>query len=532
MLPLTVLLAGMATLGIEMLAGRLLAPFFGTAQPIWAAVIGMTLLYLALGYHLGGRLADRRPDARLLYGLISLAGITTACVPLAARPILGLAQAAIAQLAVSGFLGALAGVLALFAAPVILLAMVSPFAVRLQLQRSHDRLSGAGATVGALSALSTLGSIAGTFLTALALIPAIGTARTTLLYAAGLALLGAAGRRDRWSLAVVVGVLTLATVTLGARSAVKQVACNGCQALAERESAYNYIQVAERQHPDYGRQHVLVLNEGLAIHSVYNTRFEQTGDARELLTGGGPWDYFVVTPYLYPQRDPASVRSMALLGAGAGTTAAQFLAVYGGNARVDAVEIDPAIIDLGRAYFGMRDSAVAPDHPNYHVAADDARAWLARSSQQYDIIGIDAYHQPYIPFHLTTIEFFELVRMHLTERGVAVVNAGLGPNGDDRLGQAIAATMRVVFPNVYIMETRRQGNQIIVGTNNAVGDGWANMRANYERLNNPTLRQVIEWVNISERPIDAHVEPMTDDRAPVEALIDALIYEQALNQNR
>ncbi|HEU5085841.1 MAG TPA: fused MFS/spermidine synthase, partial [Roseiflexaceae bacterium] len=201
LLPATVLLAGAATLGIEMLASRLLAPFFGTSQPIWAAVIGMTLLYLALGYHFGGRLADRRPHAGLLYGLLSIAGLATAIIPLIARPILLLAQGALAHLAVGGFLGALVAVLALFAVPVVLLAMISPFAVRLQLRFGEGGMAAAGATVGTLSALSTIGSIAGTFLSALVLIPAIGTTRTTLLYALVLALLGLAGRRDRWALA-------------------------------------------------------------------------------------------------------------------------------------------------------------------------------------------------------------------------------------------------------------------------------------------------------------------------------------------
>jgi predicted O-methyltransferase YrrM len=263
---------------------------------------------------------------------------------------------------------------------------------------------------------------------------------------------------------------------------------------------------------------------------VYNTRFEETGDPRDLLTGGGPWDYFAVAPFLYPQRDAASIHSMALLGAGAGTAAAQFLAVYGADAHVDAVEIDPAILDLGRRYFGLADRSVSPAHPNYRAVAADARAWLASNPEHYDVVAIDAYHQPYIPFHLTTVEFFELVRSHLNEQGVAVVNAGIGPNGDDRLGQAIAATMRAVFPQVYVIETRRQGNQIIVGTNSTVGDGWANMAANYERLRIPALRQVMEWVNISERPIDASYAPMTDDRAPVEALIDSLIFEAALDK--
>lgn len=524
----TVLLAGAATLGIEMLASRLLAPYFGTSQPIWAVIIGMTLLYLALGYHVGGRLADRRPHERLLYHLIAIAAFATALIPLIARPILLSAQTALSSAAVGGLLGALAGVLILFAVPVTLLAMVSPFAIRLQLHHSTQGIEAAGRTAGTLSALSTLGSILGTFLTVLVLIPSIGTARTLFLYALLLAALALFGARDRFALLAVLAVLAITGIQLGLPTAVKSAGCRDCTLISEYESAYNYIQVAERVGPAGDRQIALVLNEGLAIHSIYRPLYEHTHDARDLLTDGGPWDYFAITPFFYPQRSPDSVHSMALLGAGAGTAAAQFLAIYGPDRQVDAIEIDPQIIAVGRRYFGLQDASTSSAHPNYRVYAADARAWLSTSNTRYDIVAIDAYHQPYIPFHLTTREFFEAVRDHLNERGLVVVNAGLGPDGDDRLGQAIAATMRAVFAQVYIIETKRGGNQILVGVPGDVGDGWANMVANYKQLTNATLREIIGNVNVSERPIDPRYTPMTDDHAPIEALIDSLIFDTAL----
>lgn len=523
----TVLLAGAATLGIEMLASRLLAPYFGTSQPIWAVIIGMTLLYLALGYHLGGRLADRRPDAALLYRLIAIAALATALIPLIARPILRFAQTALNTAAVGGLLGALLGVLLLFAIPVTLLAMVSPFAVRLQLQHMQG-IDAAGRIAGSLSALSTLGSILGTFLTVLLLIPTLGTARSFFLYALLLAALALLGWASRYTLLVLLAVLALAGIQLGLPLGIKSAGCRDCTLISEDESAYNYIQVAERPGPGGDRQIVLVLNEGLAVHSIYRPLYEQSRDARDLLSDGGPWDYFSITPFFYPQRSPDSIRSMAVLGAGAGTAAAQFLAIYGPDRQVDAVEIDPQIIAVGRQYFGQQDVGVSSAYPNYHAYAADARAWLAGSSSRYDIVAIDAYHQPYIPFHLTTLEFFEEVRAHLGPNGVAVVNAGLGPNGDDRLSQAIAATMRAVFAQVYVIETKRGGNQILVGVPHSVGDGWANMVANYAQLSDPTLRQIMSTVNVSERPIDPRYSPMTDDHAPIEALIDSLIFDEAL----
>lgn len=526
---LVVFLAGVGTLGVEMIASRLLAPYFGTSQPIWAVVIGLTLIYLAIGYHIGGRLADSRPDERLLYRLIVLAGLFVACIPLIADPILRFSQGTIARFAVGGFLGALFGVLVLFAAPVILLAMVSPFAVRLQIRQVEQGIAAAGATVGTISAVSTVGSIVGTFLTVLFLVPTIGTVRTIYLFAVLLVVIGLLGLRDWRYLAALVLVGLLALYSLSSRAPIKAADCSGCTLIAEAESPYNYIQVASREREPYGEEIALLLNEGLATHSSYHPRYEESGDPRDLLTDGGPWDYFAITPFFYPNRSSESIESLAILGSGAGTIPAQFLAIYGPETTIDAVEIDPEIIELGRRYFGLRDAAAGPTHPNYHSHAADGRAWLATASGTYDVIGVDAYHQPYIPFHLTTVEFFRLVQSRLTTEGVAVVNAGVGPDGDDRLGQTIAATMRVVFPQVYIIESKRFSNQIIVGVNSDVGDGWANMVANYEHMQSPALRQVVEWVNLSDEPVDSsQYTPLTDDHAPVEALIDSLIFKQVL----
>lgn len=530
---LVVFLAGIGTLGVEMVASRLLAPYFGTSQPIWAVVIGLTLIYLTIGYRLGGTLADRNPDERLLYKIITWAGFITGFIPLLADPILRFSQGTIARVAVGSFLGALFGVLILFAAPVILMAMVSPFAIRLQLKRVEAGIAAAGRTAGSLSALSTVGSIVGTFLTVLYLIPAIGTARTTYLFAAFLIVIGLIGLRDWRYLLLLLVVAGLFFYTTSTRGNIKVADCFGCTLIEERESAYNYIQIATSASESYGPQVNLILNEGQAIHSIYHPRFEQSRDPLDLLTGGGPWDYFTVAPYFYPDRSPASVKSMAMLGSATGTVPKQFLTIYGADATIDAVEIDPAIIELGRKHFDMRDASYDPSHPNYHVHAEDARYWLATAGGSYDVIGMDAYHQPYIPFHLATVEFFALVKQHLTPDGVAVVNAGKGPDGDDRLGVALAGTMRQVFPQVFIIDTAGFGNQIVVGVNRPVGDGALHFQQNFERMQVPALRTVMDWsLRLGAAPVreflptDVVYAPWTDDHAPVEQLIDSLIFDQ------
>jgi hypothetical protein len=238
-----------------------------------------------------------------------------------------------------------------------------------------------------------------------------------------------------------------------------------------------------------------------------------------------------------PQRSPEQIRSFAMLGAAAGTVPAQMLAIYGPDMHIDAVEIDPRILDIGRDYFDMQPDS--PRYPNYRAYAADARAWLAQTRQSYDIIGIDAYHQPYIPFHLTTVEFFAEVRAHLNPRGVAVINAARSPGGDNRLVEALVATMHEVFPQVFLIETRGTrgaANAMLVGVNQPVGDGAAHFRANAARLDAsayPALHQVMHWAlyegvgPLREVTPLPGVEPFTDDRAPVEYVIDQMLLDEA-----
>ncbi len=536
---LSVFLAGIGTLGIEMVMPRLLAPFFGTSQPVWAIVIGSTLVYLAAGYWLGGRLADRWPDRRMLYRLIAWAGFLCCLVPLLARPVLATAQQAFLTLQASIYLAALLGVVLLFAAPVILLATVGPFATRLVLHQRSEGIAAAGRTVGTISALSTLGSLVGTFLPVFVLIPWLGTTRTIYLFAFFLLVLGLAGLREwRYGLLLLLAGL-VAAYHLATDQGVRAANCPNCTVVAEVESPYNFIQVIREETTDASgtpdpRRHLL-LNEGFAFHSTYRLRHQTTGDPHDLLTGGGPWDYFIAAPYVYPNRAPDTMDSFAMLGAAAGTVPPQMLAVYGRDMHIDAVEIDRRILDIGRDYFALE--AGTPRYPNYTVHAQDARAWLATANRDYDIIGVDAYHQPYIPFHLTTVEFFREARTHLTDNGVVVVNAARPPGGDDRLVNALASTMRAVFPQVFIIDTREMrgvSNALLVGVNRPVGDGAAHFRANAATVQDPLLQTVMHWaLHEGQGPVreftpqQARFAPFTDDHAPVEQLIDQMVLDEA-----
>ncbi|MBV9689795.1 MAG: fused MFS/spermidine synthase [Ktedonobacteraceae bacterium] len=512
LLILLVFVAGVTSLAVELSASRLLAPYFGTSLFVWANLIGLILLYLTAGYYLGGLIADRYPYPRVLYALTLLAALLISLIPLLSRPILSWSQVAFATYSIGVFYGSLLSVILLFALPVILLGCVSPFAIRLRVKQ----VGRSGRTAGQLYAISTAGSIVGTFLPVLLLIPNIGTYRTFLVFAFALflvSLLGFITSADARSPKASAGNLLLSLLLLlsmgltlfGLQGPIKPPGGTngGGSLIAERESAYNYIQVLRA-----GDETRLVLNEGVAIHSVYNPH--------QVLTQG-PWDYFTVAPYFNKAPfSPSQLHNVCIIGLGAGTIPHELSSIYGAIP-IDGVEIDGEIVNLARHYFAMNE-------PNLHVSVQDGRYYLQTTQQKYDLIGIDAYQQPYVPFQLTTVEFFRTVRAHLTPTGVAVVNAGR-TSKDFRLVEALAQTMHATFPNVYIIDDERFANSIIIGTNAATS--LNNFFVNTATLQNPLLQSVarasIDYGHIREER-QAKVY-FTDDQAPVEQLIDQIIFD-------
>ena len=226
--------AGAGTLATEIAASRLLAPYFGSSTIVWANIIGLILLYLSIGYWLGGKVADRRPDPHLLGKMIVVAALAVAVTPFVSRPILELALRGLDAVSVGAVVGSFFAALALFAVPVTLLGAVSPFAIRLALGDVGE----AGTVAGQLYAISTVGSIVGTFLSAIVTIPLLGTQRTMLGAAVLLVLAAALLLGSRWQLLTlaVAGLLFIPAGTVKATSGL----------LFETESSYQYVQIVER----------------------------------------------------------------------------------------------------------------------------------------------------------------------------------------------------------------------------------------------------------------------------------------------
>jgi len=502
---LLVFFCGASVMTIEMSASRLLAPYFGTSLFIWANLIGLVMIYLTLGYWLGGKLADRYPRATVLFGITAVAGFAVGLIPVLSRPILSWSLTGFENYSIGIFYGSLIGVIVLFSVPLILLGFVSPFAIRL---RSLN-VSKAGGTAGGVSALSTLGSILGTFIPVFLLIPYIGTAAT--LYTASVVLLffsiaGLLIVGTTRPVAIYAGLLAVVLVLalFAPRGLIKPPAHG--ELLFEKESAYNYIQVIRE-----GTRVSLVLNEGHAIHSIY--------DPNSPLTGG-PWDYWLVAPYFNKGFTPSNMKGMAMIGSAAGTAAHLYADVYP-DVPVDGVEIDPEIVDVGNRFFDLGSLKNTTTH------IEDGRTYLQTDgkNKQWTVVGIDAYRQPYIPFHLTTKEFFQEVSDHLTPDGVAMINAGRTAS-DTRLVDALANTMLQVYPHVYVIDVPTMANSMVIGTKqqDTSIDYFAQNAAG---IANPLLKQVFEASlqkgNIREIKPNPAGMVFTDDKAPVEEVIDQII---------
>ncbi|GHO95010.1 spermidine synthase [Reticulibacter mediterranei] len=430
-LTMLVLVGGMVSLALEMCAERLLEAYFGSSLLIWALLIGTILLSLTVGYFLGGKLADHYPSAQVLCTLTALAGLTISLVSFASPAILNWSTTGLKNTSPDALASTLLIEITLFAVPVILLSFISPFAIRL-LSREVGR---SGRLSGSLYGLSTLGSILGTFLPSLLLIPSIGVRRSLLLFGVFIFAASLWGMRRIWRFSVVIPLILL-VLPLGPLKVIPDL-------LYEKESPYNYIQVT--QLPDGTRQ--LLLNGDESIHSIYYS------DHRRILTGRY-WDYGIVAPYFNPGFQKRQLQRVGIIGLAGGTMARLFTQVYGPVA-IDGVELDPEVVNVGRQYFDMNE-------PNLHVYIQDGRTFLAATQKKYDVVILDAMNQSHIPFQLATREFFHLIRDHLSPTGVVVLNAF--HTRDYRLVQAFVNTLSQVFPSIYTFDVPGRLTTEIIAT--------------------------------------------------------------------
>jgi spermidine synthase len=373
------------------------------------------------------------------------------------------------------------GVLALFVVPVTLMGMVAPFAVRLALGGVEE----AGRVAGRLYALSTVGSIVGTFAAALVAIPLIGT-RRTLLATALLLAVAAVPLAPRRAIAVAGAVGVLLALSSGSVKRADGV-------LWEKESEYQYVSVVETG--DGSR--ALQLNEGVADQSLWYPH--------SVLTGGY-WDLFLVLPRLLDH----APRTMLVVGDAGGTIPRAYAHFYP-RLRTDGVELDATVTEAARRYFGLAEI------PTLRTITGDGRVYLERTKRRYDIVVVDAYRQPYIPFQLATKEFFELVRKHLSPGGVVALNVAATPH-DHRLSDDVASTLGAAFPRVWRWRALRFSDLLF-----AFADARDGLRL---RPLASALRPLVPSFRRNTALLAGGGPVWTDDRAPVEWITDRMLADQ------
>ncbi|MDR0379149.1 MAG: fused MFS/spermidine synthase, partial [Candidatus Accumulibacter sp.] len=436
-LALASFLCGMAVMVLEMAGSRIVAPYMGTSLIVWTALIGVIMASLSAGYWLGGIVADRRPEMKLLAWIVLAAALLTGAAALGANPVL----AALSRLP-GLYLAPVAGAVALFAAPGVLLGMVSPFIVRLAMRG----VDSSGATVGRFSALSATGSILGTFLGGFVLIAHFSSGTVLLLVATVLAFVTAllqwdAGRGNGKKAAP---AALLCAVFFGVSWAAEVLGLPLASVGAHVDTLYNHILVADREYAGRRTRYLTTgaLNEG-AQSVIYPDRPDDLAS-----------DYTRFYDLAFHYRPEA--KKILMLGGG-GYCVPRHLLATRRDVSVDVVELDPGITAVAREFFFLRDEG----NPNISIQHEDARIFLNREAGRrpgaYDAIFADVFGSWYsIPFHLTTVEAARAMSALLSEDGVLVSNviSSLRGPGSGVLG-GIYAALSEVFPRVLVFPASR-----------------------------------------------------------------------------
>lgn len=504
---LTEFFAGMSVMAVELGASRLLAPYFSSSQIVWTIIIGTIMIAMALGNIYGGRSADKNPNPDKLYGRLLIAAVWIALIPVAGKYIILGISALLIFTVNSNFLiwAALAACMVIFVFPLFLLGTVTPSLAKY----SVNSLDDSGRTVGTLGAFNTIGSIIGTFVPTFVTIPAVGTSVTFLIFAGILIALGivyfVSCKSKKGAVKSGAAALILALACVFGHS--DSFAFWEKDLTYEGESVYNYLQVYENE-----ERVVLSTNVLFGVQSV---KLKEEG-----LTGMY-YDYAMAAPLMADIGHKDNM-DILVLGMGSGTYATQ-CEQYFDNVSIEGVEIDDKITMLARKYFDLP--------KDVKVTTYDGRAYLNAVDKKYDVIMVDAYQDITIPFQMSSAEFFTLVKEHLTENGVMVVNMNMrGRAGHEKadINDYLADTISSVFDNVCMVDVEYSTNTELFASENP--NLRESLDENIEMLEDAELKSCLRRAREGLADYEAGNHVMTDDKAPVELLgmqvIDDIIKDE------
>jgi len=491
---LTSFFCGMSVMAVELSATRLLAPTFGTSSIIWTIVIGLIMISLSLGNILGGRSADKHNSMDRLYALIWAAAIYIALIPFFGKYIIILSVTIFMWISPDNLIvsGSILSCLIIFSLPLVILGMVSPYLVKLGV----TDINKSGKTTGEIYALSTIGSIIGTFIPTFITIPLVGTSKTFLIFSLILNLICLyyfASKKARLAKSVISSFIVLVLTVVPFHDSYAFWKQN---IVYEGESLYNYLQVTEDS-----KSVILSTNVAFGVQSIYKKNSTVTGMY---------YDYALMAPLFIKNTDFNSNKDVLILGLGTGTYAKQ-IKYFFPNSKTDGVEIDPTIVELSKKYFNLKE-----DEANIFV--NDGRTFLnTNKDKKYDIIMVDAYHDITIPFHMSTREFFGLVKEALNPDGVIVVNINIRSKKDSQINDYICQTIKSQMEKVYKCELKNSTNTIVFASKDA--NCLSYFTNNIEKMDNQSpLKPISEYVKSNLSEIQQSKLVFTDDLAPVEIM--------------
>ena len=466
---LTELFVGIALMGIEMSASRLISVYFSSSQIVWTIIIGVIMIAMAAGNYWGGRQADKKPSYFRLYFELLFAGAWIVLIPFLGRYIIAGISVLFALFVTKGLViwAALFSCLILFVPPLLFLGKVTPSLIKYSL---GEKVS--GKVIGLLEALNTVGSIIGTFLPTFLTIPFIGTSNSFVLFGSMIAVLGlvyiVTFYIDKFkNRPKAVKTSEEETPEIKEKAKEKKLGIKTCvlasvyaamwilglvvstnasfifwgdkNMISEQESMYNYLKVDKVGKTTYFSTNVLY-----GVQSCINDDYSLTGMY---------YDNLLISRYVVKENPKVLV-----LGNGAGSYATMMKEYLHCDCDITAVEIDQKIIDISYEYFQMSEDV--------DVRCDDGRNFIARDKNTYDIILVDAYSSISAPFHMTTTEFFTLVKDHLNDDGLMMMNINMWSDKKGSISYALCDTAYGVFDNLYCLKTAGGSGAEVFATEN------------------------------------------------------------------
>ncbi|MCJ7429402.1 MAG: fused MFS/spermidine synthase [Candidatus Nanohaloarchaeota archaeon QJJ-5] len=469
--------SGIVSMGLEILAGRVLAPAYGSTIYTWGSIIGISMLALSIGYHHGGK-TSKNVIKRDLDRFLVMTAVYILFLVYAGDAII----TASSSLPIGPRYAVLVPVAVLFGPPTYFLGYISPYAV--QLSPKEDK----GEASGHFYAVGTAGSILGAFGTTFVLIPNLAVDHIYLIFAALAILPVLNGIRDRKILPFM-GMLAVGWVLAGAAPV-------SGSTIHEESTPYQELRVTQQDNV-----RTLYL-DGTPQSAVY------TDD-----TEGYVWEYLNYFELPFLMRD--NIDQVLFIGGG-GFVGPQAFADR--NISVHAVELDPVVIDVAKEWFNLSES----DHLTVHEG--DGRQFLQQTNETFDVIYLDAYRKSQVPFHLTTKEFMEEVSAQMDEQGIVVSNTIATARGPgSRFARAQYKTMGSVFNTTYYYptaETEFAQNIELLGTKNGTRLSSSDLN---RRDTEYTHRDLTPIIKPSLDVRTENVPVLTDDYAPVDTLLDPLI---------